>query len=337
MMNDVFGPIVAFVLSFAVAALLAPSAITYLRKLKFGQKILEIGPKWHMNKQNIPTMGGFIFIISTSAAALVSALLTGGGENALWLTVLGMALAFGAIGFLDDYRKVTKKQNLGLTSIQKLLLQIAVAILCISIMRYFNYVTPCLRIPFINVTWEIPWIVYSVFMAFVIVGTVNAVNLTDGLDGLAAGVTLPVALFYAVVVFSIAHFSGIGYQKTGALAAALAGGLVGFLIYNFNPAKVFMGDTGSLFLGGMVCGLAFALDLPLIIVPIGIVYIIETLSDIIQVGYFKISGGKRVFKMAPIHHHFELCGYSERQIVITAFLITAVMCVLAYFGTTVLF
>ncbi len=325
-----FGSVGAFVLAFVITAAIGPYMITQLRRLKVGQKILEIGPKWHLNKQNIPTMGGFMFIIGIVIATVIMAIAALPTQGIAYIAVvLAMALCFGAIGFLDDYKKVKKKQNLGLTATQKSLLQLAVAIAFISIMRYLGLVTPRLFIPFFNVYFEIPWIVYNIFMAFVIVGTVNAVNLTDGLDGLAAGVTLPVMLFFGAVAFTAGRAFGL---PLSVLAFACAGALCGFLIYNYNPAKVFMGDTGSLFLGAMVCGLAFAIDMPILIVPIGLVYIAETLSVIIQVGYFKISGGKRIFKMAPLHHHFEMCGYNERQIVAVAFLITAVMCIVTYFG-----
>ena len=333
-------PVVSFFLAFGIAAAIGPSVIQFLRKVKFGQKILEIGPKWHMKKQNIPTMGGFIFIFAIVIAVLVTTPFIGARGASAFIIVLCMALAYAAIGFLDDYRKVKKKQNLGLSALQKLLLQIAVAIVFITVMRYFGFVSSRLVIPFTGIVWELPWIVYNIFMAFVIVGTVNAVNITDGLDGLAAGVTLPVAVFYTFASFYMfGRFAetGTAMLYVSILSAALSGALIGFLLYNFYPAKVFMGDTGSLFLGAMVCGLAFAMDLPVIIIPIGIIYIIETLSDIIQVTYFKCSGGKRVFKMAPIHHHFEMCGYSERQIVLTAFFITAVMCILSYFGVTGLY
>jgi len=181
-------------------------------------------------------------------------------------------------------------------------------------------------VPFLNVSFEVPWILYFIFMSFVIVGADNAVNLTDGLDGLAASVTFVVMVFFTAAALYLAE------GTLAILPAAAAGALLGFLIYNFNPARVFMGDTGSLFLGGLVAGLAFAIDLPLILLPVGLVYIVEVLSVILQVGYFKLTHGKRLFKMSPIHHHFELCGYNERQIVITASLITALFCVLGYFG-----
>ena len=222
--------------------------------------------------------------------------------------------------------KVKYHKNEGLTAPQKFLLQLAAAIVFTVLLRYTGYLTPDLYIPFFNVSFQLPWAVYMVFAAFVIVATVNAVNLTDGVDGLATGVTLPVALFYLVVslMWKVTDLS--------IFAAALVGGLCAFLIYNFHPAKVFMGDTGSLFLGGTVCGLAFALDIPLIIVLVGIIYLLETLSDIIQVTYFKLTHGKRIFRMAPLHHHFEMGGWSEEKLFTVFTLVTVVCCVLAYFG-----
>ena len=326
--------LVVFVIAFAVSAISGPVIIQTLRRLKFGQKILEDGPKWHLKKQNIPTMGGFIFFLGI-VAAMAAALVVFGAEGCgRWLLVLAMATAFGVIGFIDDWSKIKKSQNKGLSARQKFLLQLAVAVLFITLMRTLGLLTPVIAVPFLNISFEIPWIVYFIFMSFIIVGTDNAVNLTDGLDGLAASVTLVVMAFFAFAAHYLGNVSADGavMQAFAMLPAAACGALGGFLIYNFNPARVFMGDTGSLFLGGLVAGMAFAIDLPLILIPVGIVYIIEVLSDIIQVTYFKLSGGKRVFKMAPIHHHFEMCGYSERQIVITAFLITVAMCVLGYFG-----
>lgn len=328
---------VAFVISFAVAAIVAPKVILALRKLKIGQKILEIGPKWHMNKQNIPTMGGIIFIASSLIAMLAIAILIPGRRSFLAITVYLMSLTFGAIGFIDDYRKVKKKQNLGLTAIQKIILQVAVAALFIAVLHALGYVTNTIAIPFTKIVWTIPWVIYYIFMAFVIVGTVNAVNLTDGIDGLASGVTFIVMVFFAVTGV---HLFNIGSDTAmialASLACAVAGGLGGFLIYNFNPAKVFMGDTGSLFLGGLVAAMAFAVNLPIILIPVGLVYIIETLSVIMQVTYFKLTGGKRIFKMAPIHHHFEMCGYSESQIVRAAVIITLFTSALAFWGITLM-
>lgn len=310
--------------AFVITAAIGPAVIRYLRKMKFGQKILEIGPKWHMNKQNIPTMGGFMFIIGIAAAVLAGNTLLG-GVSVSSLAVLGLAAAYGAVGLVDDYAKIRKKENAGLTPKQKLVLQILVAGAFILVLFLESDGLPALWIPFTAVAIPLPWPLYIIFAAFVIVGADNAVNLTDGIDGLAAGVTLPVAIFFV--------FVGIARQDAGVMlfAAALAGGLAAFLIYNFNPAKVFMGDTGSLFLGGAVAGLAFACDMPLILLLVGLIYIIETLSVILQVTYFKVSGGKRLFKMAPIHHHFEMCGWGEKKIVLIFSGATILLCLLAYY------
>ena len=311
--------------AFVVTAAIGPSVIRYLRKMKFGQKILEIGPKWHMNKQNIPTMGGFMFIIGIAAAVLAGNLLLGGLEIAS-VAVLGLAAAYGAVGLVDDYAKIKKKENAGLSPKQKLVLQILVAAVFILVLFLQSDGLPVLWIPFTDIALPLPWPLYIIFAAFVIVGADNAVNLTDGIDGLAAGVTLPVAIFFV--------FVGIVRQDAGVMifAAALAGGLAAILISNFNPAKVFMGDTGSLFLGGAVAGLAFACEMPLILLLVGLIYIIETLSVILQVTYFKVSGGKRLFKMAPIHHHFEMCGWGEKKIVLIFSGITILLCLVAYFA-----
>lgn len=309
--------------AFVVTAAIGPSVIRYLRKMKFGQKILEIGPKWHMNKQNIPTMGGFMFIIGIAAAVLAGNLLLGGLEIAS-VAVLGLAAAYGAVGLVDDYAKIKKKENAGLSPKQKLVLQILVAAVFILVLFLQSDGLPVLWIPFTDIALPLPWPLYIIFAAFVIVGADNAVNLTDGIDGLAAGVTLPVAIFFV--------FVGIVRQDAGVMifAAALAGGLAAFLIYNFNPAKVFMGDTGSLFLGGAVAGLAFAAGQPLLLIPVGLIYLIETVSVVLQVTYFKATHGKRLFKMAPIHHHFEMCGWSEKKIVFVFAGITVVMCILSW-------
>ena len=239
-------------------------------------------------------------------------------------SVLLLALAYALVGFVDDYAKIRKKQNAGLTAMQKLLLQVVVAAVFLSLLRLAGLLSSTLWIPGTSVTFEIPWILYLIFAIFVVVGCDNAVNLTDGIDGLAASVTVPVALFFMAVGFKQ------GNPGVVLFASALVGALVGFLLFNWNPARVFMGDTGSLFLGGAVAGLAFACDMPLILIPVGIIYICETLSVILQVGYFKLTHGKRIFKMTPIHHHFEMSGWGERKIVIVFTSITAVMCVLAW-------
>lgn len=318
--------LISFLVAFAASALIGRFLIPWLHALKAGQSIKEIGPVWHMAKQGTPTMGGIMFIAGIFIAILVTGWqdFSQGRFGALFVFLF--ALVFGVIGFLDDFMKVKYHKNEGLTAPQKFLLQLAAAIVFTVLLRYTGYLTPDLYIPFFNVSFQLPWAVYMVFAAFVIVATVNAVNLTDGVDGLATGVTLPVALFFLAVslMWKITDLS--------IFAAALVGGLCAFLIYNFHPAKVFMGDTGSLFLGGTVCGLAFALDIPLIIVLVGIIYLLETLSDIIQVTYFKLTHGKRIFRMAPLHHHFEMRGWSEEKLFTVFTLVTLVCCVLAYFG-----
>ena len=319
--------IIACILSFAVSAITGKFLVPKLRALKAGQSIREDGPTWHAGKAGTPTMGGLMFILGIFVAIFICGfpgMLRGDCKH---LYIFAFALIFGVIGFLDDYEKVKHKQNLGLTAIQKFLLQLAAAIAFLTLMRFEGMLTPNLYVPFWGTHLILSWPVYMIFAAFVIVGTVNAVNITDGIDGLAGSVTVPVGLF-----FSMLAFWWQGYEQLGVYAAALVGGLLGFLIYNFHPAKVFMGDTGSLFLGGTVAALAFAYDMPLVLIPVGIVYICETLSDILQVAYFKATHGKRLFKMAPLHHHFELCGWSEVKLVAIFTLVSALGCIAAMFG-----
>ena len=316
----------AFLAAFVVTALIGKWLVPFLRRIKAGQSIKEIGPTWHMSKQGTPTMGGLMFILGAAAAAVALGwpdFLAGRFGGAF---VFLFALVFGAIGFLDDFQKLRHHANEGLTAPQKFLLQLAAAILFTVLMRHHGYLTPDLYIPFADVTFSIPWPVYMVFAAFVMVGTVNAVNITDGIDGLAAGVTMPVMFFFTVVAILWERW------ELGLFSAALLGGLGAFLLYNFHPAKVFMGDTGSLFLGGAVCGLAFGLDIPLVLILVGIIYIAETLSDIIQVAYFKATHGKRIFRMAPLHHHLEMGGWSEVKLVLVFTAITFAACLLAFFG-----
>ena len=306
MMTDM---ILALVVSFGVTALVGLVLVPKLRQLKAGQRIREDGPVWHMEKQGTPTMGGLMFIVGITAAVFTvgfPGMLAGSWGHAIVLLFAGI---YAVIGFLDDYEKVKKKQNLGLTAAQKFLIQLVVAVVLVLILRLNGFLSPDLHIPFIGRTLFLPEIVYFIFAAFVIVGTVNAVNITDGVDGLVTGVSLPVALCYMALCF---HWGAL-YAELGLFAGALFGGLLAFLLFNFNPAKVFMGDTGSLFLGGAICGLAFAMNIPLILVPLGAVYIAETLSDIIQIVYYKATGGKRFFRMAPLHHHFEMGGWSGKK------------------------
>ena len=318
--------ILTLVISFAVTALVGKLLIPILRALKAGQSIKEIGPTWHQSKQGTPTMGGIMFIVGILAAVVIS-----GWQNMLsgdftHLYIFLFALVFGIIGFIDDYQKVVHHRNTGLTAPQKFVLQLAAAIAFLCLMRYIGVLTPNLYIPFFQTHIVLPWVVYLIFAAFVIVGTVNAVNITDGVDGLASTVTLPVGAFFTVIAVLWAN------RSVGIFAAALLGGLLGFLLYNHHPAQVFMGDTGSLFLGGAVAAMAFACDMPLVLILVGFVYICETMSDIIQVGYFKLTHGKRIFKMAPLHHHFEMCGWSEKKVVAVFGFVSLLFCVLAYLG-----
>ena len=319
--------ILSFIIAFGVAAIAGQILVPMLRRLKVGQSILQEGPSWHMSKQGTPTMGGLMFILAIGVAVVAAGWDSWANGDRNHVYVFLFALVFGVIGFIDDFQKLRHHANEGLTAPQKFLLQLAAAIVFTVILRKTGYLTPDLYIPFFDVEIVgIPWPVYMVFAAFVMVGTVNAVNLTDGVDGLATGVTIPIALFYMGVA------AWYGRNDVAVVSAALAGGLTAFLFYNFHPAKVFMGDTGSLFLGGMVCGLAFALNIPLIIPVVGLIYVAEVLSDIIQVAYFKKTGGKRFFRMAPLHHHLELGGWSENKLFCVFSGITLVLCVIAFIG-----
>ena len=299
----------ALVMAFIVAVIVGKLYIPWLRRMKAGQEIRQDGPTWHMSKAGTPTMGGVIFITGCTFVCLTVGFESMRQGDYTHIFVLLFALVFGAIGFLDDWEKLRKKQNLGLSAKAKFLLQLVAALAFVLLLRKLGYISTHLYIPFWNTEVYIPEALYFILAAFIIVGTVNAVNITDGVDGLASGTSLPVCLFFVAVTF----LWGERYLALGIFASALLGGLLGFLVYNFNPAKVFMGDTGSLFLGGAIAALAFAYDMPLILITLGIVYIIETLSDIIQVTYFKLTHGKRVFKMAPFHHHLEMGGWTGKK------------------------
>ena len=314
---------VSFVITATAGKLLIPALV----KLKAGQSIKEIGPTWHMTKQGTPTMGGLMFIIGIGLTIVVLGWKNMMAGSFVHLYVYLFALVFGVIGYIDDYQKVKHHHNTGLTALQKFVLQLAAAVAFLCLMRYEGMLSPNLYIPFSNKVIPMPEWLYFVFASFVIVGTVNAVNITDGLDGLSSSVTVPVGLFFLVMAVVWP-----GFEQLGVFSGALVGGLLGFLVYNHYPAKVFMGDTGSLFLGGAVAALAFAYDMPLVLILVGIVYICETLSDIIQVGYFKLTHGKRIFKMAPLHHHFEMCGWKETKIVAVFSTVSALFCLLAYFA-----
>ncbi len=323
------GLLVTLVAAFLLSSVIGVWLIPFLHKLHYGQTILDIGPAWHKSKQGTPIMGGIMFIIGSilacaagwctiafSAQGLVDA-----SSHGTFYLVGGflMALGFGVIGFLDDYIKVVKKRNLGLKAWQKSAAQLLVAVIYLIAERIFAP-NDLLWIPFAG-EFSIGWFYYPL-MLFIIIGAVNAVNLTDGVDGLAASVTMVAAMGFMLIA-AIQSFT-----QMDLMAAALAGGCLGFLVWNFYPAKVFMGDTGSMFLGGMVVALAFGLRKPVLLLFIGIVYVVETMSDIIQIGSVKLTG-KRVFKMAPIHHHFEMCGWSEVKIVVVFSAVTALGCLIA--------
>lgn len=314
-MNYLFAAAIAF----AVSAIAAPLALPILRRLKFGQEIREEGPAWHSSKSGTPTMGGIIFIIAAAVSCVVMLYHSFKGIMLLYLSV-----SFGVVGFIDDYIKVAKKRNLGLTEIQKIVLQLVASLLFVWVLYKNNIIDTTLKIPFTEIAFNLgAW--YIPFAVFVIIGSVNAVNLTDGIDGLATSVTIVVCLFF------VAASSLIGDNETGLFVMTVAGALAGFLLYNKPKALVFMGDTGSLFLGGVVSAAAVVNGWTLFLVIAGLVYVIEALSVILQVASFKLTG-KRIFKMSPIHHHFEMCGWSEIKIDLVFCAVTALMCIIAYAG-----
>lgn len=319
----------AMLATFGLTALIARFLIPKLKSMKLGQQILDIGPRWHKSKEGTPTMGGLSFII---AALLVFAVLAvimavGGASEGLekLIIVIVMATLNGAIGVVDDLTKFKNHRNEGLTASQKYLLQLVTAGLFLAAMKLTGNLSTAVAIPFTDITLELG-IFYYILSILLITGIVNAVNLTDGIDGLASSVTLAVGAFFAVAAFTL------GLLPEAVISGITIGACLGFLVYNFYPARVFMGDTGSLFLGGLVIGMAYMIENPLIIILVGIIYICEAASVIIQVGYFKITHGKRFFKMAPIHHHFEKCGWSELKVVGVFSLVTVAAGVIAYFG-----
>ncbi|MBQ7953323.1 MAG: phospho-N-acetylmuramoyl-pentapeptide-transferase [Clostridia bacterium] len=312
--------VVTLLIGFVASALLGPVFIPLLIKLKFGQSIREIGPKWHEKKSGTPTMGGIIFILALAISATVlykyMDLKSG--------LVLFCALGFGVVGFLDDFIKVVLKRNLGLKAWQKLALQIVVSVIFVLVGLDKGVLSLSINIPFTDFVWDMGWL-YIPFAIFVLLAVVNGVNLTDGIDGLATCVTIVVMVFFAVIT------SILNSLSVSLLCYALTGALLGFLIYNKNPARVFMGDTGSLMLGGMVGALSLMTGNPLILILVGIIYFVETLSVIMQVASFKLTG-KRIFKMSPIHHHFEMCGWNEKKIDLVFTLTTVLFCIISYFG-----
>ncbi len=312
--------ILPVIISFAVSALLGPVVIPFLRRLKVGQTVRDEGPKEHLKKNGTPTMGGILIMIAVVVTSLLYV-----KDFPKIIPILFLTLGFGMIGFIDDYIKVVLKRSMGLRAWQKMLGQFVVT----GIFAYFitNYtdVPLAMKIPF----WAGHYLDFGIFnipiLFFIVIGTVNGTNFTDGLDGLASSVTVIVATFFTVVAIGV----GSGIEP---ITCAVAGALLGFLLFNVYPASVFMGDTGSLALGGFVAAAAYMLQMPLFIAIVGFIYLAEVLSVILQVGYFKMTGGKRIFKMAPIHHHFELCGWSETKVVTVFSIVTALLCLVAYAG-----
>ena len=308
--NDIILPIL---IAFGISVVLSPIIIPFLKKLKFGQFVRDDGPESHLKKSGTPTMGGLIILFSIVITSLFYI-----KDYPQIIPVLFLTLGFGFVGFLDDYIKVVMKRSMGLRAWQKMLGQFLVT----AVFAYYIYAHTDLgtdiMIPFVDKTVDLGWL-YFPLMFFVVLGTANGANFTDGLDGLATSVTVMVAIFFGVVALGV----GSGVWP---IACAVIGALVGFLLFNVHPASVFMGDTGSLALGGFVAAIAYMLQMPIFILIVGLIYWIEIFSVIIQVGYFKISHGKRIFRMAPIHHHFELGGWSETKVVAVFTIVTAMLC-----------
>ena len=312
---------IAFAFTFAVTVILARIFIPVLKSVKMGQKILDIGPRWHKGKEGTPTMGGLFFI----AASLIPVIAAAIWQKNFSLVIHYLFVLFnGIIGFVDDYVKFFKKENAGLSAIQKLVLQFAITIAYVVALYLDNSITTVVSFPFTSFSFDLG-IFYYIILVVGIVFTVNSVNLTDGIDGLCSSVTAVVMVFFSVLAIKS------GNIEAGVMSAVMLGGAFGFLVYNFHPAKVFMGDTGSLFMGGMVCAIAMMLNIPIILFFVGIIYFIESFSVMIQVFSFKLTK-KRVFKMTPIHHHFEMCGWNEIKIVFVFTLVAAVFSAVGCFG-----
>ena len=316
--------ILAVIIAFAISAALCPVVIPFLHKLKFGQQVREDGPQAHLKKKGTPTMGGIVFVLSVIITSLFYM-----KDYPKIIPVLFMTVGFGLVGFLDDYIKIVKKNSDGLSPKQKLLFQFVITGIFAYYLMTSKEVGTGMLIPFTGGVengfyLELGWL-FIPALFFIVLGTDNGVNFTDGLDGLCTSVTILVATFFTVV--AIGENAGIS-----PITGAVVGSLLGFLLFNVYPAKVFMGDTGSLALGGFVASSAFMMQMPIFIAIVGMIYLVEVLSVIIQVSYFKMSGGKRIFKMAPIHHHFELCGWSETRVVAVFSIVTAILCLVAYLG-----
>ncbi len=307
-------------LSFAISVAAGPVVIPFLRRLKVGQTVRGEGPETHLKKNGTPTMGGILILLSVVITSVFFV-----KDYPKIIPVLFLTLGFGLIGFLDDYIKVVLKRSMGLRAWQKFLLQIVVTGVFVFYIRQYTDISLVMKVPYMEgVYLDFGWMNIPVLF-FIVIGTVNGTNFTDGVDGLASSVTVLVATFFSVVAIG----TGSGIEP---VTCAVVGALLGFLLFNVYPASVFMGDTGSLALGGFVAAAAYMMQMPLFIVIVGFIYMVEVLSDILQVSYFKASGGKRIFKMAPIHHHFELCGWSETRVVAVFSIVTALLCLAALMG-----
>lgn len=317
--------IIVAVVTFLLAVVIERYMIPVLKSRKVGQKILEIGPRWHKSKEGTPTMGGICFILAMIAVAAVALIIN--FEGALPVVfAMGLGVANALIGFVDDYTKLMKKQNEGLLAWQKFALQLLAAGLYLLAMRLWGGLETTLHIPFTDLAPDFG-ILYYVIAIILITGMSNSTNLTDGIDGLASSITLVIGGFLTLLAFRMEM------RSLSLLGALVIGGMLGFLVYNFHPARVFMGDTGSLFLGGLLTGATFAMGSPLIILICGLMFVIETASVMLQVSVFKLSGRKkRLFRMAPIHHHFEQCGWGEVKIVSVFSALTVLFCIVAWFA-----
>lgn len=312
--------VMSVVISFVISVILGPFIIPFLRKLKVGQTVRDDGPQTHLKKSGTPTMGGILILISIAVTSVIYM-----KDYPKIMPILFATMGFGLIGFLDDYIKVVLKRSMGLRAWQKMLGQIVVTGVFAYYMTHYAGVSFAMKIPFMAGKYLDFGMLNIPVLFFVVIATVNGANFTDGLDGLASSVTVMIATFFTAVAVGTA--SGIE-----PVTCAVVGALLGFLLFNVYPASVFMGDTGSLALGGFVAATAYMLQMPLFIPIVALVYAVEVISVIIQVSYFKISGGKRFFKMAPIHHHFELCGWSETRVVTVFTIVTAILCLLALLG-----
>ena len=320
---------VATVAVFLLTVLAEHIMIPILRSHKMGQRILDIGPRWHKSKEGTPIMGGIGFILAAMIVMAIFFVVQGIVGNASRFVPLAMTLAFavsnGAVGFADDYCKLIKKQNEGLTRLQKLVLQSVLAVAYVAVMAHMGYLTSVVHLPFTDTPWDMGWGFYPVAVV-ALLGVVNGANFTDGIDGLASTVSLVIGVFFAVVAFAYTN------ESLGMSAAILIGATLGFLIYNFHPARVFMGDTGSLFLGALIIGAAFSCGVGVSGLIVCTLFVLELLSSGLQIVYYKLTHGKRLFKMAPIHHHFEKCGWGEIKIVVVFGVFEAALCVLAFFA-----